>query len=105
MLIALVLLITFLFDPLRKRVQLLVDDVILGRPRYEMLLHTYNQELTSVGELEGGATLVLQYVRRGVPHTDVQLFLPDMEHFVYKPHPTGLNIEVDVEDPDRKSVV
>ncbi|MBP7999775.1 MAG: GAF domain-containing protein [Chloroflexi bacterium] len=99
LLIALVLLITFLFDPLRKRVQLLVDDVILGRPRYEMLLHTYNQELTSVGELEGGATLVLQYVRRGVPHTDVQLFLPDMEHFVYKPHPTGLNIEVDVEDP------
>ncbi len=99
LLIALVLLITFLFDPLRKRVQLLVDEYVLARPQYETLLRRYNQELTSVAELEGGATLVVQYVRRGVPLTDVQLFLPDIAQDYYKPYPTGMDIEIEVDDP------
>lgn len=99
LLIALVLLITFLFDPLRQRVQILVDEYVLSRPQYERLLIQYNKELTSVGELEGGATLLLQYVRRGVPHTDVQLFLPDTEQAYYKPYPTGTAVEIEADDP------
>ncbi|MBK9050170.1 MAG: GAF domain-containing protein [Chloroflexi bacterium] len=99
LLIALVLIITFLFDPIRKRVQILVDEYVLARPQYETLLRRYNQELTSVAELEGGATLLIQYARRGVPHTDVQLFLPDTEQFFYQPYPTGVDIEIEADDP------
>lgn len=99
LLIALVLLITFLFDPIRQRVQVLVDEYVLARPQYETLLRRYNQELTSVAELESGATLVLQYARRGVPNTDVQLFLPDIAQDYYKPYPTGLEIEIESDDP------
>ncbi|MBK9051286.1 MAG: hypothetical protein IPL78_10315 [Chloroflexi bacterium] len=99
LLIALVLIITFLFDPIRKRVQVLVDEYVLARPQYETLLRRYNQELTSVAELEGGATLLIQYARRGVPHTDVQLFLPDTEQFYYQPYPTGVDMEIEADDP------
>lgn len=99
LLIALVLIITLLFDPIRQRVQVLVDEYVLGRPQYENLLRHYNTELTTIGELESGASLVLQYARRGVPHTDVQLFLPDPSQLFYKPYPTGVDVEIEANDP------
>lgn len=84
LLAALIVIIVLVFDPLRNRLQTTVDQMFFSQPiALDNLLRDYNRELTTAVNVDQVASMLMLYVRTGIPHTAPQLYLPDQEGLCY----------------------
>lgn len=79
-----VVLLILIFDPLRRRLQAGVDELLFKRPLVlDKMLRDFNRELTTAVTEDQVASMMLLYVRTGIPDANPDLYLPDGEMSAY----------------------
>ena len=79
-----IIFVVVLYDPLRRRLQSSVDQMLFSEPvALNKLLREYNRELTDAVNVDQVANMLMQYVSTGVPDTTSYLYLPDSQMSYY----------------------
>ncbi|RMH01434.1 MAG: GAF domain-containing protein [Chloroflexi bacterium] len=79
-----IILVAFIFEPLRSRVQQSVDQYLFRQPvALDEYLRAFSRELTTAVNTEQVANVLLKYVAMGIPQATPHLYLPDLQNECY----------------------
>ncbi len=78
LLIGIIIFVAIVFDPLRRWLQSGIDQYLFQQPlTLEKLRSDYSRELTTAVDADQVALILLNYVEKGIPGSEPQLYLPD----------------------------
>lgn len=96
----LIVLLVLLFNPLRNRLQQVLDQLFFREPvALDKMLRAYNRELTTAVNADQVANTLLKYVSSGVPDATPHLFLPDPQMNFYSSYSNYTSERLNVESP------
>ena len=96
----LIVLLVLLFNPLRNRLQKVLDQLFFREPvTLDKMLRAYNRELTTAVNADQVANTLLKYVSSGVPDATPHLFLPDPQMNFYSSYSNHTSERLNVESP------
>jgi signal transduction histidine kinase len=97
---AFVVLLFFVFDPLRRRLQAEVDELLFKKPlTLDNHLRDFNRELTTAVTEDQVASMLLLYVRTGIPDANPDLYLPDGELTAYRSYYKSNDLRLAADSP------
>jgi signal transduction histidine kinase len=80
-----IVLVVLVVDPLKRRLQTEVEGLLLKQPMaLDNMLRDFNRELTTAVTEDQVASMMLLYVRTGIPDANPDLYLPDGDMSVYR---------------------
>jgi len=93
-----IVVIIIVFDPLRNRLQLGVDQVFFSQPMaLDRLLQEYNRELTTAVKADQVADILLKYISTGIPDATPYLYLPDGQMGCYRSYVNHNNTTISMD--------
>ncbi|MCL4266645.1 MAG: GAF domain-containing protein [Anaerolineae bacterium] len=95
-----IVIVVLVVEPLKRRLQVEVEERFLKQPAVlDNNLRDFNRELTTAVAEDQVASMMLLYVRTGIPDANPDLYLPDGEMSVYRSYYGSNDLLVGADSP------